>query len=90
MLGHSTTRLLTEITPGVFNFDRENLPINPFTGKAIETWYKSGERVLGFEKLELAVEELRADLVAVYLADNKDILSIFGFDETSTVSADES
>lgn len=90
VLGHSTTRLLTEIRPGVFNFDRENLPINPFTGKAIETWYKSGQRVPGFEKLETTVEELRASLVSFYLVDNRDILSTFGFDETSTVSADDS
>lgn len=90
LLGHSTTRLLAEIAPGVFNFDRENPPINPFTGQAIETWYKTREQVPGFEKLGLTVEELRAYLVGFYLTDNRDILSIFGFEEENTVSADES
>jgi len=37
LLGHGTGNLLTEIAPGVFNLDRENLPVNPLTGKSIET-----------------------------------------------------
>ncbi|KAI9780925.1 MAG: hypothetical protein M1816_002617 [Peltula sp. TS41687] len=68
LLGHGTGKLLTETASGMYNFDRENLPTNPLTGKAIETW---------------------AMLVSYYLADNKEMLSIFGYNDTSTTTADD-
>lgn len=90
LLGHGTGKLLTETTPGKYNFDRENLPTNPLTGKVIETWYQPGQTWTGvFGKLATSVEECRAMLVSYYLADSKEVLSMFGYNDTSTITADD-
>lgn len=41
--GHGCGKLLQETSPGVFNFDVENPPVSPVTGKPITTWYKPGQ-----------------------------------------------
>ncbi|KAI9842894.1 MAG: hypothetical protein M1837_006726 [Sclerophora amabilis] len=90
LLGHGTGKLLTETSPGTYNFDREHLPTNPLTGQAIETWYQPGQTWTGvFEKLATTVEECRAMLVSYYLADSKEILSTFGYDDSSAITADD-
>lgn len=90
LLGHGTGKLLTETEPGVYNFDKENLPTSPITGKAITTWYKLGQTWTGvFEKLATTVEECRAMLVSYYLADHKEVLSMFGYDDKSEMTADD-
>ncbi|KAL9103559.1 MAG: hypothetical protein Q9163_001397 [Psora crenata] len=66
-----------ETPPGMYNFDRENLPLNLLTGKAIETCYQPGQTWTSvFEKLATSVEECRAMLVSYYLADNEELLSM--------------
>ncbi|KAJ8129244.1 hypothetical protein O1611_g4391 [Lasiodiplodia mahajangana] len=90
LLGHGSGRLLTELSPGAFNFDTDSLPINPLTGKAITSWYKPGETwasVFGADGS--AIEECRADGVSLILLPNRDILSIFGFQENSVPSPDD-
>jgi dipeptidyl-peptidase-3 len=89
LLGHGTGNLLTETSSGTFNFDRVNLPINPLTGQAIKAWYKPGQTWTSvFEKLATSVEGYRAMLISYYLADDREVLSIFGYDDTSIISAD--
>lgn len=79
IIGHGTRKLLTETTPGRFNFDHELPPISPVTGGPITTWYKPGETWNSvFGKFATTVAECRAFLVANYLADNKNILALFG------------
>ena len=43
LLGHGCGKLFAETAPGIFNFDHDNPPINPLTGKPITSWYKPGE-----------------------------------------------
>lgn len=43
LLGHGTGKLLSELSPGEFNFDANNPPVNPLTGEKIQTWYKPGQ-----------------------------------------------
>lgn len=43
LIGHGTGKLLTETASGKFNFDHNNPPISPVTGKPIQTWYRPGE-----------------------------------------------
>ncbi|KAJ5709381.1 dipeptidyl-peptidase 3 [Penicillium malachiteum] len=89
ILGHGTGKLLTE-TAGSFNFDHENKPISPVTGQPVQTWYKPGESWNSvFGNLAPTVEECRAFLVPNYLADNMEILALFGYDESSTPTADD-
>ncbi|KAJ5709669.1 dipeptidyl peptidase III [Penicillium malachiteum] len=77
-------------TPGEFNFHHERLPISPITSQPIETWYKPKETWNSvFGKLALTVEEYRPFLFAYYLADNQDVLALFGYHETSTPTADD-
>lgn len=63
----------------MYNFDHANPPINPITNKPVETWYKPSETWGSvFGGLAASYEECRAELVAMYLGVEKDLLSIFG------------
>ncbi|KAM7206109.1 dipeptidyl-peptidase 3 [Naviculisporaceae sp. PSN 640] len=88
LIGHGTGKLLTEIAPGEFNFTSP--VISPVTGQTINTWYRSGQTYeTVFGDLARTVEECRAFLVASYIADNRQILSLFSYDEHSSPTADE-
>lgn len=90
LLGHGTGKLLSETAPGVYNFDKENLPTSPLTGKPVTSHYlplQSWGSVFG--KLAGTVEECRAILMSEYLMDNKELLGIFGYTDTSDITADE-
>ncbi|KAJ8121468.1 hypothetical protein ONZ43_g2085 [Nemania bipapillata] len=90
IIGHGTGKLLTETSPGKFNFDHLHPPVSPVTGESIRTWYKPGETWNSvFGKLAMTVEECRAFLTANYLADDKDILDMFGYNQTSTPTAND-
>lgn len=90
LIGHGAGKLLSETTSGQWNFDKKNPPISPLTKKPIDTWYKQGQTWTGvFEDIAPSVEECRATLVSEYLIDNKDLLAIFGFTDTSSITADD-
>ncbi|KAI0868251.1 dipeptidyl peptidase III [Hypoxylon argillaceum] len=90
LLGHGTGKLLAETSPGVYNFDSNNLPTNTLTGKPIQSWYKPGQTWTSvFEKLAGTVEECRAMLISYYLAESKDMLHIYGYDDNTEITADE-
>ena len=56
--------------------------INPLDGKPITNVYKEGETWSNkFPKMSSAMEECRADSVAMYLGNNDDVLKIFGVSE---------
>jgi dipeptidyl-peptidase-3 len=77
--------LLQEKSPGDFNFDKENPPINPLTGKPVATWYKPGQTWGSvFGSMAGSFEECRAELVAMYLSCEFAVLKIFGFGDGST------
>ncbi|KAG0659062.1 hypothetical protein C6P46_005358 [Rhodotorula mucilaginosa] len=78
LLGHGTGRLFQEQADGSKNFDPEKT-INPLTGKPITSWYKPGETYGSrIGPVSSSMEECRAESVALYLASNRDIASIFG------------
>ncbi|KAI2640512.1 putative dipeptidylpeptidase III [Hypomontagnella submonticulosa] len=84
LTGHGCGKLLQEISPGEFNFDKENPPISPLTGKPITTWYKPGQTWSSlFGSWAGSYEECRAELVAMYLSCEFPILKIFGFGDGS-------
>lgn len=90
LLGHGSGRLLVENEPGKYNFDPQKLPVDPITGKAIESWYKPGDSWYGLFRSDAnAIEECRAEGVALLLLPNEDILKIFGYTETSEPSAQD-
>jgi dipeptidyl-peptidase-3 len=89
LLGHGSGKLLSEISPDEYNFDRANPPINPLTGERISTWYLPGQTWTSvFGKMAAEVEECRAEVMSMYLMDNKDILSMFGHDDTTPITPD--
>ena len=80
LLGHGSGKLLCQIEDG-FNFDIENPPTG-LDGKPVSTYYKLGETWGSkFGQLAGAFEECRAEVIAMYLITNRELLSIFGFTE---------
>ena len=90
LLGHGTSKLLAGESPGVFNFDATAPPSNPLTGRPIDTWYGVGQTWTGlFGDLATTVDECRAECVGAYLLSDKELLAMFGYTETSTITADD-
>ncbi|GLB15002.1 hypothetical protein AtubIFM61612_004809 [Aspergillus tubingensis] len=90
IFGHGTGRFLTESSDGGLNFDIGNPPLDPFTGKPVESWYRAGQTWTGvFNDLATTVDECRAELVGAYLIDDLEILSIFGYTGQSEVKPDD-
>jgi dipeptidyl-peptidase III len=91
LLGHGTGKMMIQESENHFNFDINNPPVNPLTGKSISTWYKPGQTWTGqFGDLATTVDECRAELVGAYLMDDKELLGLFGFNDKSEVSAEDS
>ena len=89
LLGHGTSKLLTEFGSNSFNFDRKNPPISPLTGEPITTWYKRGESWTGvFGDLATSLDECRAECVGAYLMDDEELLNLFEFDKSKMTAAD--
>lgn len=81
LLGHGSGKLLSELADGSFNYDHENPPLG-LDGKPITTYYQKGETWGSkFGSLAGAYEECRAEVIALHLITNTDLLKIFGFTE---------
>ncbi|KAL2033439.1 hypothetical protein VTO58DRAFT_104153 [Aureobasidium pullulans] len=90
LLGHGAGKLLTEYSQGGANFDTKKPPVDPTTGNAIKTWYRPGQTwTTVFEGLATSIEECRACLVAAYLMDVPELTKMFGYADTSEVTAKE-
>jgi dipeptidyl-peptidase-3 len=91
LFGHGTGKLLAEESPRRYNFDIEDPPTSPLTGKPIRTWYKPGQTWTGvFGNLATSMEECRAECVGSYLITEPALLEIFGYTEASKITADDS
>jgi dipeptidyl-peptidase III len=91
LLGHGTGKLLAEEVNEKFNFDIEAPPIDPLTGKPINSWYKPGETWTGqFGDLSTSLDECRAELVGAYLMDDRELLALFGFTDETELTASKS
>lgn len=89
LLGHGTSKLLSEDSSGNFKFDHEHPPIDPLSSQPIASWYRPRETWTGqFEDLATAVDECRAELVATYLMYDQELLSLFGYNEDAIVTPD--
>jgi dipeptidyl-peptidase III len=90
LLGHGTGKLLTQSGPAEYNFDVQNPPINPLTGKPVNTWYRPGETWNSiFGDIAASLDECRAESVGSYLIADKELLAIFGFTDESDITADD-
>ena len=86
LLGHGCGKLLQETEPGEYNFDIDNPPVSPITGKKITTYYKPGETWGSvFGGLGPSYEECRAECVAMSLCPDYGILKIFGIGDGTEV-----
>ncbi|KAK3987106.1 dipeptidyl peptidase [Cladorrhinum sp. PSN332] len=87
LIGHVSGKLLSETASSVYNFDKDHPPTNPLTGRAIESWYNLGQTWAGvFGKLATTVEECRANLISYYLADEKEVLRLFGLEDEASIT----
>ncbi|RVX74900.1 hypothetical protein B0A52_01177 [Exophiala mesophila] len=90
LLGHGTGKMMIQSSEDVYNFDINNPPVDPLTGKPIEKWYKPGETWTGvFGDLSTSVDECRCELVSACLMDNKVLLALFGYNDESDLKADD-
>jgi dipeptidyl-peptidase-3 len=81
---------MVEKEEGQYNFDIENPPLSPLTGKPITCWYRPGQTWTGqFADLATTVDECKAELVGAYLMDDPELLELFGFGETSEVRGED-
>ena len=88
LLGHGCGKLLQETEPGRYNFDIDNPPISPITGRKISSYYKPGETWgTVFGGIGPSYEECRAEAVAMSLCPDYEILKIFGFGNGKEVRA---
>ncbi len=79
LLGHGTGKLLQETSEGQYNFDIENPPVSPLTGKPSTTWYRVNQTWSSvFGSIAASYEECRAECVAMVLSCDFGILKIFG------------
>ncbi len=91
LLGHGTGKMMIQESEDKFNFDINNPPLNPLTGKPITSWYRPGQTWTGqFGDLATTVDECRAELVGVYLMDDQELLSLFGFNSESEITSEDS
>ncbi|KAE8386372.1 dipeptidyl peptidase III [Aspergillus alliaceus] len=89
LLGHGSGKLLEERSSGVYNFNLAHPPISTLTGKPVESWYQLGQTPKNvFGDLVITINECRAMLISYYLGEDRDMLSLFGYDEGSDM-ADE-
>lgn len=90
LLGHGCGKLLQETEPGKFNFDVDNPPVSPVTGKKVSTYYKPGQTWGSvFGSLAGTYEECRAECVAMSLCPDYGILKIFGIgDGTEDINSE--
>ncbi len=80
LLGNGTGKLLQEISPGVFNFDKSRPPVSPLDNKPISTYYKPGQTYSSsFGTISNSYEECRAECVSLFLVCDFEVLKIFGF-----------
>jgi dipeptidyl-peptidase III len=87
LLGHGTGKLLMEDESGNFNFDKNEPPINPLTGKPIESWYRPGQTWTGlFGDIATTVDECRAEIVGAYLMSDLELLEMFGYTSDSEIT----
>ncbi|KAH3898802.1 dipeptidyl-peptidase III SCDLUD_005140 [Saccharomycodes ludwigii] len=83
LLGHGSGKLLSEVEDGKkFNFDFKSPPLGVDNKTPVSTYYKVGETWGSkFGALAGAFEECRAEVIAMYLLTNRELLRIFGFND---------
>jgi dipeptidyl-peptidase-3 len=87
LLGHGTSKLLTENPSGVFNFDNSQPPINPLTSMPISSWYRPGQTWTGlFGDIATSVDECRAECIGAYLMSDMELLGMFDYTSESEIT----
>ena len=89
LLGHGTSKLLTQYGPDSFNFDINNPPVSPLDGNPIRSWYQPEQTFTGiFGDLATSIDECRAECVGAYLMDDPELLELFGYDKSKMTAED--
>lgn len=75
LIGHGCGKLLQETEPGVFNFNKDDLPWNKFTGEQVNSWYNIGETPeSAFGGIATAYIECLAEGIGLYLMSTDGVL----------------
>ncbi|KAI9006395.1 peptidase family M49-domain-containing protein [Hyaloraphidium curvatum] len=86
LIGHGSGRVQMETAAGVYNFNKDHLPISPVTGKPIASWYTLGQTWNSvFTSISSTYEECRAEAVAMFLCCFDDVVSLFGHTDPAEI-----
>jgi dipeptidyl-peptidase III len=87
LLGHGTSKLLSENPPGTFNFNKSHPPVSPLTKQPISSWYRPGQTWTGlFSDIATTVDECRAECVGAYLMSDMELLAMFGYSSVAEIT----
>jgi dipeptidyl-peptidase-3 len=76
LLGHGSGKLFEEVK-GHYNFDHADPPVNPLSGKPIESWYEGGQTYSSkFGSIASSYEECRAEACGIFLSTDLEILKV--------------
>ena len=79
LIGHGCGRLLKEVEPSKFNFDRGNPPISPVTHEPVKTFYGPSETPESvFGSVATAYIECLAEGIGLYLMSEETLQVILG------------
>lgn len=86
LIGHGCGKQFMETAPSEFNFEKESLPANPFTGEPITSYYPLGETPRSaFGSIYTSLNEFIAETIGLYLLSDADFLDVLATVERTDV-----
>lgn len=90
LIGHGCGKQLMETAPSEFNFDKDKLPLNPFTKQRIASYCQVDETPRSaFGSIYTSLNKFIAETIGLYLISDKDFFEILGAVEKTEIGDGE-